>query len=74
MQPQFTESAAKALEAAINKAKSGHYTEISDAHLLWGFIQDKAGYFISIMNSLGLDPKSLESVLTKAIAAKPTYE
>ncbi len=74
MKPEFTESSAKALEAAIDKAKTLHHTEISDSHLLWGFLQDPGGYFISIMNSLGLDPKSLESVLLKSLGTKPTYE
>lgn len=74
MNPQFTESATKALESALQIATSHHHTEISDLHLLWGFLQDPQGYFTSIMDSLHLDKKSLEPLVMKALHSKPTYE
>ncbi|MBI5273841.1 MAG: AAA family ATPase [Chlamydiales bacterium] len=74
MNPQFTESAAKAIEVGVSKAKELHHVAISDIHLLYGLLSDENGYFISIMQSLEMDYRLLFHDVQKVLSCQATYE
>lgn len=58
-EPRFTESVATALQSAFAEAQRRHNTEVTENHLLWAFLNDKEGYFYSILSSLGTHPDRL---------------
>lgn len=74
MGPQFTDAAAKAIETAIEKAKSSSHTNITDIHLLYGFLKEHNGYFPSLWQSLEIDPNELLSKINLKLNAMPAFE
>ena len=59
MNHQFTDSVAEALQAAFNEAQKRHHTQTTENHLLWAFLQNPQGFFISILSNLGTQPQTL---------------
>ncbi|MCH9612284.1 MAG: Chaperone protein ClpB [Chlamydiia bacterium] len=72
-QPQFTDSVRQALEEAFSLTKERGNTELTQAHLLYIFYTDDAGYFATISKALDLDPTGLVEELTSAIGRLPTF-
>ncbi len=73
MQHNFTTPVAEALEQAFREAQDHHNTELTDSHLLHAFIDDPKGYFCSVIEALGGDPKSLKHTIGQHIETLPTY-
>jgi ATP-dependent Clp protease ATP-binding subunit ClpB len=73
MNPQFTESAAQALNRAIQNAKNKKHTEITENHLLLAFFQDPNGYFHTLSSALKLTPQTLILKLEAKLSSLPTF-
>lgn len=63
MDHKFTEPVTEALQAAVTCAGEHHHTEITEAHLLYGFLQPQDSYFRTLALALGLDSKKLSLIL-----------
>jgi len=50
MNQNFTETVTEALNRAFAEAQKRKHTEITENHLLFGFLEDKKGYFTSLLN------------------------
>ncbi len=72
-QPNFTEAVATAIQAAFSKAEELHHTEVSDAHLLYGFLQETQGYFQTILKTLQLPAKELSQKTESYLSTLPTF-
>ena len=70
---QFSESAAKAIQFAVEYAKEKKHVEISANHLLLGCLSKESGYFHAICNKVGIDPKLLSAQIESALASAPTF-
>lgn len=73
MNPQFTESTAKALSTAVQIATERRHTEVTEHHVLFAFFQEENGYFRTICHALKLDPTPLISELQKKLDSLPTF-
>jgi len=73
MNPQFTESTAKALSTAVQIATERRHTEVTEHHVLFAFFQEENGYFRTICHALKLDPTPLILELQKKIDSLPTF-
>lgn len=69
----FSDSVIKAIEAAFEVAKNRHNPEVSENHLLLGFLSDPEGYFNTLLRDLGLNPEALMHQVQTAIEQAPTY-
>src|SRR6185295_8069949 len=58
-QHNFTDAVSEAIQTAFQEAKKRRNTEVTDTHLLFGFLQDEEGYFSNILKSLKLSPQEL---------------
>ncbi len=69
----YTEAVTQALQSAISYAEEHHHTEITENHLLLGFLQDKEGYFNNIIHLLKLSSHTLLESTEIALSQLPTY-
>ena len=74
MPQQFTEAIATAIQEAFRIAEESHHAEVYDLHLLYALLQDKEGYFCSIIRSLKASPESLEKLTLEALNNLPSLE
>ena len=72
MTPNFTEAVNSALQKAFDEAKKRKNPEVSDNHLLWGFLSDPAGYFYSVLENLDTQPAELTHSVADALDHAPT--
>lgn len=73
MNPQFTESAAHALNTAIQQAKTDNQTEVTEHHVLLAFFEDPSGYFHTLCQALKLNPKEIIPPLEAKVKSSPTF-
>lgn len=73
MQQNFTEAVAAALQEAFNEAQNRKNTEVTENHLLHGFLQDPNGFFYSVLSGLNTQPQTLLSDVQKEINKQPSY-
>lgn len=73
MQPNFSEAVNQALQSAIAYAQEKKHTSIEDAHLLYGLLQDKKGYFCSIISALHLSIEELERHILSFLDNQPVF-
>ena len=73
MVQNFTEAVNAALEQAFSAAQTQGHTEVTENHLLQAFLQEKEGYFNSILNSLNAHPDKLLQEVEANLAKLPTY-
>lgn len=71
--PQFTETAAKALQEAISTAQKLKHTEVTPSHVMLPFFQEKEGYFATICRSLNLNPNLLIPKLQQVLSSSASY-
>lgn len=72
-QQNFTEAVANALQTAFAEAQKRQNTEVTDEHLLYGFLSDPEGYFNSILSNLNTNPISLLNDVQRFLDRLPTY-
>lgn len=73
MELQFTDSVSKVLSAAVKDAEKRRNTEVTEYHVLRAFFEDRAGYFHTICQGLGLDPSPLIMELEKKLGQIASY-
>lgn len=73
MNHNFTDSINNALQTAFADAQRRNSTEVTENHLLWAFLNDKEGYFNSILTSLGARPETLAHEVEQNIQRLPTF-
>jgi ATP-dependent Clp protease ATP-binding subunit ClpB len=64
-QDNFSDAVQNALQTAFSLAQQMRHSEITDAHLLYAFLEDEAGYFREIIQDLKLSANDL-TLKTKA--------
>lgn len=69
----FTESVTQALQTAFNEAQRRKNTEVTENHLLLGFLEDPEGYFNSLLTQLNANPQKLLDEVQKNLNRLPTY-
>lgn len=72
-QQNFTDAVSQAIEQAFAEAQRRNNTEVTDNHLLWAFLEDPQGYFISVLKSFNANTNDLQRELVKALDQLPTY-
>jgi ATP-dependent Clp protease ATP-binding subunit ClpB len=70
---QSTDAISQALEKAFNLAKSHSHTEIHINHFLKSLLEDKDGYFLTLLHSLECNLASLLKEVELAIKKCPKY-
>lgn len=73
MELQFTDSVSKVLSAAVKDAEKRRNTEVTEYHVIRAFFEDRAGYFHTICQGLGLDPSPLVMELEKKLGQIASY-
>jgi ATP-dependent Clp protease ATP-binding subunit ClpB len=73
MAQNFTDGVTQALELAFDAAQSAKNSEVTENHLLYGFLQDSEGYFNSLLSSLNANPKKLLELVQEELSRQPTY-
>lgn len=73
MQYNFTDSVTNALQMAFTEAQKRHQTEATENHLLWAFLNDREGYFNSLISTLGGNPQKLLAEVEQNLNHLPTY-
>ncbi len=73
MKQNFTDSVTEAIQMAFTEATRRKNTEVTENHLLWGFLQDPKGYFSSILSGLGTHPGQLFNRVEADLAKLPTF-
>jgi ATP-dependent Clp protease ATP-binding subunit ClpB len=73
MNQNFTEAVTTALQTAFSEAQIRNNTEVTENHLLWAFLQDKEGYFFSLLTNLGTQPQALLMEVERNLKRLPTY-
>lgn len=71
MPENFSDAATKALERAFQLAKDLKNPEVSENHLLQAFLQEKEGYFLSLLGNLQVE--KLTSLVDEAVKRLPAY-
>ncbi|PIS01208.1 MAG: type VI secretion system ATPase TssH [Chlamydiae bacterium CG10_big_fil_rev_8_21_14_0_10_35_9] len=72
MNQQFSEAVNTAFQKAVAYAKQLSNAELQANHLLYGFLEEKEGYFITILNELAINPENLKNQTVEAISHLPT--
>ena len=70
----FSESLAKALEAAINLAQEKSHTEVNELHLVHALLSDGGNYFNSILQGLKLPTSNLHQSVETGLQHVAKYE
>lgn len=73
MPQNFTEAVTEALQTAFNEAQKHKNTEVSDNHLLYGFLEQPEGYFHSVLSQLNGNPDTLQEEVKKSLNRLPTF-
>lgn len=73
MPQNFTDAVNNALQFAFADAQKRQHTEVTENHLLLGFLEDPEGYFNSILTNLNAPPSSLLADVQRNLAKLPTY-
>ncbi len=73
MAHQFTEAVSTALESAFEEAQKKHNTEVTENHLLEGFLKEPEDYFQTVLKNLNLRPDTLLQEVQEAINRAPKY-
>ncbi|MCF7852219.1 MAG: AAA family ATPase [Simkaniaceae bacterium] len=69
----FSDSIAHALQGAIQVAKESNHTEMTESHFLAALLDEKEGYFNTILEELGLDLTSLSREVNQVLNRCPTF-
>ncbi len=69
----FSDAAQSAIQEAFQKAQTKHNTEVTEYHLLLSFLEDKQGYFKTILDELKIDSDSLMREVGLKIDHLPTF-
>ena len=72
-QDRMTQRVQEALNAAYTRALSEHNTQTAPEHLLAAILDQPDGVAGPVLQKAGLDPKTVEQQLTRAIAALPRF-
>ncbi len=72
-QPKFTEAVQTAFEQSLRVAKKLSHTEITDAHLLYAFLDHQEGYFCKLAKRLKADPQVAKKLLEEHLKTLPTF-
>jgi ATP-dependent Clp protease ATP-binding subunit ClpB len=72
-QDRMTQRVQEALNAAYTRALSEHNTQTAPEHLLAAVLDQPDGVAGPVLQKAGLDPKTVEQQLTRAIAALPRF-
>ena len=70
-QHQYTEPVQTALQQSVAQAKQRKQSQVHEAHVLYNFLEDKEGYFTSLIRRLG-DARALEALVRESIDRLPT--
>lgn len=73
MAQNFTESAAQAIQRAFTEAQERKNTEVTENHLLLGFLEDPEGYFNSILENSNAEPLQLINLVQDQLKRQPTF-
>ena len=73
MAQNFTDSVTNALEKAVQDTQNRKNTEVTENHLLKGFLEEPEGLFSNILTGLGAQPSQLLAAVEKDLAKQPTY-
>ena len=73
MNVNFTEAVAGALQTAFSNAQQMQHTEVTENHLLSAFLEDKGGYFQTLLTSLNTHPEQLQNEVIGALRSLPTF-
>lgn len=71
MNQNFTEAVTNAIQTAFTEAQKRKNTEVTENHLLFGFLQNE--YFNTILSAIKTDPKKLLEAVNLALNKSPTY-
>ena len=69
----FSEAVQNSFNEAVQQAQSKRNPEVTENHLLWGFLADPQGYFFTLLKELETDPDRLREDVNKALAHLPTF-
>ncbi|MCP5469901.1 MAG: AAA family ATPase [Chlamydiales bacterium] len=73
MQQNFSEAAMHAIQEAFQKAEENHNTEVTENHLLSSFLEDKNGYFHSLLGEMKVSPSDLLRETQEALEHLPKF-
>lgn len=73
MAQNFTDSVTTALEKGVQDAQRRKNTEVTENHLLKGFLDEPDGLFLNILNGLGAHTAELLPAVDKELGRLPTY-
>lgn len=73
MAPNFTDAVANVLQQAFAEAQARKNTEATENHLLWAFLNDRQGYFYSLLENLETNPATLLRQVNEHLSKLPTY-
>lgn len=73
MPQNFTESVTQAIQRAFSEAQQQQHTEVTDNHLLLGFLEDPEGYFNSLIEGLNGEPLPLVENVRRELKRIPTF-
>ncbi len=73
MAQNFTEAVTEAIQTAFNEAQKLKNTEVSDNHLLYGFLAQPDGYFPSVLSQLNGNPNTLLEEIKSTLSRLPTF-
>jgi ATP-dependent Clp protease ATP-binding subunit ClpB len=73
MPQNFTDAVSTALESAFSEAQKRKNTEVTDNHLLYGFLENPQGYFNSILTHLKTNPSTLLEEVQQSLNKQPTF-
>lgn len=73
MPQNFTDGVTQALQQAFANAQHRKNTEVTENHLLWGFLEDPHGYFTSLLGNLDTQPEELRKEVEANLSRLPTY-
>lgn len=73
MPQNFTDAVTNALQYAFSDAQKRQNTEVTENHLLLGFLAEPEGYFNSILSNLSTNPQSLQQDVQRHLNKAPVY-
>ncbi|MFA6915771.1 MAG: ATP-dependent chaperone ClpB [Parachlamydiales bacterium] len=73
MAQNFTESAGQAIQKAFSEAQANKNTEVTENHLLLGFLEESEGYFNSLIENSGAEPLPLIEAVENELKRLPTF-
>ncbi len=73
MNPQFSDAAATAIQAAVQYAQEHSHIEVGENHLLHSLLVDTEGYFSAICKTIDIDPQQLLNQVDAALSTSASY-